>query len=186
MNFITKIALLTNLSDEARTHLEKSLERFEFEKNENVFAQGKICNYLFFINTGLMRSFYFTENKEVTNWLAAEDDLCTSYYSFISRKPSYETIQCLENCEVEAISYSKLNETYRLFPETERAGRLILEEYYSRLEERMTSIQFKSARERYHLFYRTRPDIANRAPLGHIASYLGMTQETLSRVRAEL
>lgn len=177
--------MLTRLSEDARVYIEKNIEHFTFKKNEYVFKEGKTCNYLYFINSGLMRSYYFTEHKEVTNWLAAEGDLCTSYYSFISRKPSYETIQCLENCVVEAVSYSILNEVYHLFPETERAGRLILEEYYSRLEERMISIQFKSARERYQLLYKTRPEVVHRAPLGYIASYLGMTQETLSRIRAE-
>jgi len=72
-----------------------------------------------------------------------------------------------------------------LFPETERAGRLILEEYYARLEERLISIQFKSAKERYLTLLKNRPEIIQRAPLGRIASYLGMKQETLSRIRAE-
>ena len=87
---------------------------------------------------------------------------------------------------MQAVSYALLNKVYELFPETERAGRLILEDYYLRLEERMLSIQFKSAKERYTLFSQKRPELIRRAPLGCIASYLGITQETLSRIRAEL
>ncbi|MBL7931953.1 MAG: Crp/Fnr family transcriptional regulator [Bacteroidia bacterium] len=133
-----------------------------------------------------MRGYYILDNKEVSNWLATEEHFCTSYYSFIARTSSYETIECLEKCEVEAISYSTLHKVYSLFPETERAGRLILEDYYSRLEERMISLQFKSAKERYDVLFKTRPELLKRAPLGTIASYLGMTQETLSRIRADL
>lgn len=159
---------------------------FSFKKNEEVLRSGKVCNHLFFINSGMMRGYYLLENKEVSNWLAVEGDFCTSYYSFITRGASYETLECLENCKAEAISYNLLNDVYKLYPETERAGRLILEDYYSRLEERMMSIQFKSARERYEQLFLNRQEIIKRAPLGCIASYLGISQETLSRIRAEL
>ena len=85
---------------------------------------------------------------------------------------------------MQAISYEKINTLYKLFPESERAGRLILEDYYSRLEERLISIQFKSAKERYDTLFEKRSEIIKRAPLGRIATYLGMKQETLSRIRA--
>ena len=73
-----------------------------------------------------MGGYYFSKEKEVCNWIALEQDLATSYYSFISRKPSFETIECFEPCDVEAIDHAHMNEMYSLFPETERAGRLIL------------------------------------------------------------
>jgi CRP-like cAMP-binding protein len=73
---------------------------------------------------------------------------------------------------------------YLKFPASERTGRLILEDYYARLEERLISLQFKSAKERYAQLLEKRSDIILRAPLGRIASYLGMKQETLSRIRA--
>jgi len=148
-----------------------------------VLRSGKICNHLFYVRKGLMRGYYLLEEKEVTNWIASEHDFCTSYYGFILHAASYETIECLEATEVEALSFDVVQQLYALFPETERAGRLILEEYYLRLEERLISIQFKSARERYEQLLKLRPELVRRAPLGAIASYLGMTQETLSRIR---
>ncbi|MES2679727.1 MAG: Crp/Fnr family transcriptional regulator [Bacteroidota bacterium] len=186
MQLIHKIETLTQLSAGAKDYLLQHTERFSYKKNEELLRNGKVCNYLFFINAGFMRGYYLLENKEVTNWLATENDFCTSYYSLISRGPSYETIECIEKCEVEAVSYATLNKVYTLFPETERVGRLILEDYYCRLEERLISIQFKSARERYEMLFKTRPELLNRAPLGYLASYLGITQETLSRIRADL
>ena len=75
---------------------------------------------------------------------------------------------------------------YQLFPESERAGRLLLEDYYTRLEEHLIAMRSKSAKERYQLLSQKRPDIIRYAPLGKIASYLGMSQETLSRIRSEI
>ncbi len=185
MGLVSKIQTLTGLSPEAVSWLSQALEEFTFKKNELVLNEGKPCNYLYYINKGMLTGYYHLPNHEVCNWFALENDFATSYYSFISRQPSYEIINSIENTSVQAISFSKLNELYQLFPETERAGRLILEDYYSRLEERLISIQFKSAKERYLKLLKNRPEIIQRAPLGRIASYLGMKQETLSRIRAE-
>ena len=85
----------------------------------------------------------------------------------------------------EALSYEHISTMYTLYPETERAGRLLLEDYYMRLEERLLGIQFRTAKERYDHLLLKRPEIVQRAPLGKVASYLGMKQETLSRIRAE-
>lgn len=185
MGLVSKIQTLSELSPEAVTWLNTALEEFAFKKNETVLQEGKVCNYLYYIHKGMLIGHYHLPDQEVCNWFALENDFATSYYSFISRQPSYEIISSIENTSVQAISFSKLNELYQLFPETERAGRLLLEDYYSRLEERLISIQFKSAKERYQTLLKNRPEIIQRAPLGRVASYLGMKQETLSRIRAE-
>jgi CRP-like cAMP-binding protein len=185
MGLVAKIAQLTGLSPQAEQWLSENAEVRSFSKNEEILPEGKTCNYLYYVRSGMLGGYYFRDDKQVCNWISVENDFATSYYSFISRRPSYETILSMENTSVQCISFAKLKELYRLFPETERAGRLILEEYYMRLEERVISIQFKSAKERYDHLYHTRPEIIKRAPLGRIASYLGMSQETLSRVRTE-
>lgn len=186
MPLIKKLQDLSPLSAEALQWISSNLEEFTFKKNHIWLPEGKTCNYLYYINKGIAGGFYRMQEQEVCNWIALENDFATSYYSFISRQASYEIIECYEDTQVQAISSAKLNEMYRLFPETERAGRLILEEYYSRLEERLISIQFKSAKERYNQLLKNRPGIIQRAPLGRIATYLGMKQETLSRIRAEI
>ncbi|TXB67135.1 Crp/Fnr family transcriptional regulator [Vicingus serpentipes] len=186
MGLISKISQLTDLSPKAIEWLEKNIDQFSCKKNEILLHERKICNHLYYLQSGMLTSHYLMDAKEICNWIAIEDDIATSYYSFISRNPSYEVVECIEAAIIQSISYSKIQEMYTLFPETERVGRLILEEYYSRLDERLISIQFKSAKERYRLLFETRPEIIKRAPLGLIASYLGMTQETLSRVRGEI
>lgn len=184
MGLVSKILELTSLSDEAQQWLDAHLEVLSFKKNEVILQEGKVCNYLYFVNSGVIGGHYFSGENEVCNWIATEGDLATSYYSFISRTPSYEIIECFEACTLQAISESNVQRLYNLFPESERAGRLILEEYYSRLEERLIGIQFKSAKERYEALLDKRPEIVLRAPLGRVASYLGIKQETLSRIRA--
>ncbi|HEY1046785.1 MAG TPA: Crp/Fnr family transcriptional regulator [Bacteroidia bacterium] len=184
MGLVSKILQLTSLSVEAQQWLEAHLEELSFKKNDVILQEGKVCNYLYFIKSGIIGGHYFSGENEVCNWIAAEGDLATSYYSFISRTPSYEIIECFESCTLQAISESNIQKMYALFPESERAGRLILEEYYSRLEERLIGIQFKSAKERYEALLEKRPEIVLRAPLGRVASYLGIKQETLSRIRA--
>lgn len=186
MDLMTKINALSPLSDNASLWLSQHIVRFNFKKNEPIIHEGNRCNYLYFVTQGLLCGYYLTGTKEVCNWIAKELDFATSYYSFISGNPSYEYITCLENSAVEAISHQTLNNLYTLFPESERTGRLLLQEYYYRLEERLISMQFKSAKERYEQLFKSRPDIFNRAPLGKVASYLGMSQETLSRIRAEM
>ena len=185
MSLIQKISTLCNLSPGAKQFLEERVQHFEFKKNEIILNDRSVCEYLYFVNSGLLRGYYFNEAKEVTNWMASEDDFGISFYSFISHEVSYETIEAIENSKVDALHKKDMDLLYEQFPETEKAGRMLLENYYLRLEKRIIYTRFKSAKERYQHFFETQKEIIRRAPLGCIASYLGITQETLSRIRAE-
>lgn len=188
MGLVSKIATLTDLSPAGAQWLAEHIQVFTFAKNKVVLREQQVCNYLYYVHSGMLCGYYHHKtravSKEVCSWLAVEGDFATSYYSFIARKPSYETIECPEPTRVQALHYDQLQQLYRLFPETEKAGRLLLEEYYARIEEHLHANRFTSATERYHRFAQARPKLLARAPLGRVASYLGMTQETLSRVRA--
>lgn len=185
MGLVSKVTQLASLSPAAIEWLGEHLEQFSFKKGDILLKPGKVCQYLYYVNSGMLGGYTLVNEQEICNWISVENDFATSFYSFISLQPSAETIESFENSQVQAISYHTLHELYRLFPESERAGRLILEEYYMRLEERLLSIQFKQARERYQLLHGSRPELIRRAPLGRVATYLGMKQETLSRIRAE-
>ncbi|MBL7898034.1 MAG: Crp/Fnr family transcriptional regulator [Crocinitomicaceae bacterium] len=186
MKLINRIQSLHRLSPSASDWLESRIQSVEFKKNTVLVHAGEVCHNLYYINSGLLCGFYFAEGNEVCNWIASEGDFATSYYSFVSGKPGYETIQCFENCKLEQIAITDIKELYRLHPESEKIGRLILEDYYLRAEERFISIQFKSAKERYLYLLEKRPEIVRRAPIGKIATYLGMKLETLSRLRSEV
>jgi CRP-like cAMP-binding protein len=103
----------------------------------------------------------------------------------LTKKPSIENIQLIEDCTLWAIQYDNLQKLYNQYAEIERLGRIMHERYYVMLEERFVSNHFKEARERYENLVAHSPHILQRIPLGYIASYLGITQETLSRIRSK-
>src|ERR1700741_4913381 len=140
MSFITKIASICSLSKDAQDFLSSRTKTSGFKKGDLVLEAGKPCEYLYSISKGMMRGFYFNETKEITNWIANEEDFATSFYSFISQQNSYETIEALENTVTDALHKKDLEDLYKNFPETEQAGRLVLENYYLRLEERVIYI----------------------------------------------
>jgi CRP-like cAMP-binding protein len=112
--------------------------------------------------------------------------LATSLYSFETQTPNFENIEILEDSTLYAISYESLQYLYHHYPEFNLLGRRLVEKYYVELMERTLSFQFQSARERYLQLLTNRPQILQRASLGHIASYLGISQETLSRIRTKI
>jgi CRP-like cAMP-binding protein len=184
MSLAKKIQNISTLSPEALAWLEKHIQTVDHKKGDIILDSGKVCNHLYYVASGMIGGSYVVDGNEICNWIAAENDFGTSWYSFISRQASYESIECYETCTLSVISYEHIQTFYKTFPETERIGRLLLEEYYSRLEERLLAIQFRSAKERYDFLFQSRPEIIRRAPLGRIATYLGMKQETLSRIRS--
>ncbi len=184
MDLLSKINSLSKLTDSAKEWIEGNKVEMSFKKNETILDLHQTCQYLYYVKSGMVCGFYLQNGEEICSWIASEGEFATSYYSFISRKKSYEIISCIEDCIVDVISYTKLHEMYEKFPETERAGRLLLEDYYAKLEERLLSLQYNSSKERYETLCLNKPHLIQRAPLGRIASYLGMKQETLSRIRS--
>jgi CRP-like cAMP-binding protein len=120
----------------------------------------------------------------VTHWFAFEEDFVTSFHSFITQQPAVENIQLLEPGVFWRISKDRLGALLLKYHEIERLVRIVYEKYYIRLEERFVNAHFKTAAERYQDLLKQAPHILERVPLGYIASYLGISQETLSRVRA--
>jgi CRP-like cAMP-binding protein len=185
MSMLKHLAGIIPISKELESAINSIAKRFSVQKNSTLVKNGERCRNLYFIEKGLIRGFYYEEGKEITHWFGKENEFATSFYSFITNEPSPETIESLEDCELIQITYSGLQDLYKKFPETERIGRIITETYYIDLEERFLNIQFKSAKERYQNLLSKNPSLIQRASLGQIAAYLGITQETLSRVRSE-
>lgn len=185
-SFFDHIDQYYKLSQEAKHAIAKTLQQHSLSKNTLLAAEGKICQHMYFIEKGCVRGYYNLDGKEVTYWFAFENSFVTSFYSFISRKPAFENIQLIEDCHLFSISYDDLQSLYANFPEIERIVRIINESYYVRLEERFVAAQFKTAKERYAGLLDFSPHILQRMPLGYIASYLGISQETLSRIRGKI
>ncbi|WP_210486475.1 Crp/Fnr family transcriptional regulator [Rufibacter aurantiacus] len=172
------------ISLDAWEALSQSLTQVEIPRNSFLVQEGMVCNNLYFLEKGCLRGFYNLDGKEITYWFGFENNFITSFYSFISRKPGVENIQSLEDSTLWGISFDALNRLFDLHKDLERLVRIINEQYYIRLEERLMAMQFKTARERYEQLMETSPHILQRVSLGQIASYLGISQETLSRIRS--
>ncbi|SEB08421.1 cAMP-binding domain of CRP or a regulatory subunit of cAMP-dependent protein kinases [Chitinophaga terrae (ex Kim and Jung 2007)] len=155
-------------------------------KNEFLITEGRVCRHLYFIEQGSVRGFYNLEGKEITHWFGFENDFVTSFHSFITQEPAVENIQLMEGCVLWSISKEALEELLNEYHEAERLIRIAYEKYYIRLEERFVNAQFRTASELYENLLQRSPHIIERVPLGYIASYLGISQETLSRVRSRL
>ena len=173
-----------HLSDEAQAALRECFEEKILGKSEYLVTEGKICKHLYFLERGALRGFYNLDGKDITHWFGFENDFVTSFHSFITGEPSVENIQLLEGSVLWGITKESLNRLLNLHNDLEKLLRIAYEKYYIRLEERYVNAQFKAAAERYQNLLEQTPHIIERVPLGHIASYLGISAETLSRIRS--
>lgn len=182
----TILGRFANISEQAKNEIISKVSIKEIVKGSYIVEQGKTCKYLYFIKAGFIRGFYLQDGKEITTWFASENDAVTSMYSFITQKPSFETIEVLEDCILYEINYENLQLLFKKYPEFNLIGRLLTEKYYIELEERTMSLQFQTATERYLKLLQEQPQLLQKASLGMIASYLGISQETLSRIRKKI
>ncbi|HYO21482.1 MAG TPA: Crp/Fnr family transcriptional regulator [Flavisolibacter sp.] len=179
------INLYHPLSTAVIDELHNCFQQMVLPKNEYLVTEGKICRHLYFLEKGALRGSYNLEGKEVTHWFAFATDFVTSFHSFITRQPAVENIQLIEGSILWSISKDRLTSLMNRYHEIERLVRIAYEGYYIRLEERFVNAQFKTAAERYQQLLEQSPHILERASLGHVASYLGISQETLSRIRGK-
>ena len=167
------------------TELANVFELDEFSKKEMILEAGKFTDTAYYIVKGLVRIFYVKENKEITNWFIKENMIFMATYSVFTREPNYSSYEALEDTIVLKASYAKLEELYAKYHSIEHMGRKTIEAYYGIFMKKSFDLLFLSADERYNHFIKHHSDLLNRVPLRYIASYLGLTQETLSRLRAK-
>lgn len=184
-SFFNFIRQLTPLSEESREAMAAVLHRLELPKGHALLRPGGICRYLYFIEKGLTRTWYLKEDKEVTDWISTENSFAVSIISFLTHQPDRRGIELLEDSIFHAISYPDLEDLYRRFPDIDRLGRLLLSQGIIQLQQRFDDLHFATAHDRYQQLITGHPTLLTRVPLGIIASYLGITQETLSRIRAQ-
>lgn len=171
------------LSSGAQEALYNCFEKKVLPKGEYLVKEGSRCRHLYFLESGALRGYYNLEGKEVTHWFGFAQDFVTSFHAFITGQPAVENMQLLEGSILWAITKEALNNLLNAHHDAERLLRIAYEKYYIRLEDRYVNAQFKTAAERYEDLLRQTPHIVERVPLGYIASYLGISQETLSRIR---
>lgn len=144
-----------------------------------------VCVKAYFIQKGLFRTYFLKDGKEISEYFPAEEEWSNSPKSFATRQKDIYYIDAIEDTETFCLHVNDLVYLFEHFPEMERYARLSMGTVMGHLMERIVSLRFTTAKEKYDHFIQTYHDIHHRIPLGMIASYLGMAQETLSRLRAE-
>lgn len=172
------------LTNEELQHFVDEFEVIEIKKGDTLLRKNQYARYLYFIVKGTVRTYNEFKGKDITTWVYPEHIFVTSWYSFLENEPSREFIEVLEDGIVLAISNLKLEEMYDSHPGVERFGRLLVQDQLSFTEFYSMGYQFLSAKEKYELLLEIFPDITLRVKLGHVASLLGISNETLSRIRA--
>jgi CRP-like cAMP-binding protein len=171
------------LSDSLIEYLSINLKTKHLAKKDFLLKAGHVSKDICFIGKGLLRCFYLIEDKEVCSWFMKEGDVIISVESFFKQQESYEAIQALDNCTLYYITYEELQFIYRNFSEFNFVGRILTERYYTLSEQRLHSIRMQRSQDRYAYLMEHHSELIQRVPSKFLASYLGITEVTLSNIK---
>ncbi|NME71817.1 Crp/Fnr family transcriptional regulator [Flammeovirga aprica] len=164
--------------------LSSKAELIQYPKKTLLTSAGDHHQYIYILRSGFIRRYTLVDGKEITLEFAQEKELFTTMFSIVTQQASRDFIETIEASTVVLFDLSHLKNAYEVSSEIPRVGNFLRDQFFLQLENRVLSLQISSAKERYSNLEKTPPQIIQRASLGQIASYLGITQETLSRIRA--
>ena len=182
-NWLTQVSFLT---EKDCSFFEPYLKTKNYKAKEYFLNEGKICQEIGFVNKGCFRTYYLADGKEINTYFAFENEFVTDYVSFLQSKPSRYFIQALEEAEIVTFNLSALQNAYNQSQNWERFGRMIAEQSYILTSQRVERFLFLDGEQRYLDLLKHQPHIFDRIPLYHIASYLGLERESLSRIRKKI
>jgi CRP-like cAMP-binding protein len=171
------------LSKEAEKAIADISSIVTIKKNKDLQPIGHTCKTIYFIKKGVARIYYFKDGIDITERFFFENSIIARVESLFTGKPSRKAIQILEDAEIIAINSTQLFKLYDTYPEIERLFRKIFEAAYVETVNRIEGMQFHSAEERYNALLIEDPNVLMRVPLKYVASFLGITQVSLSRIR---
>lgn len=183
LEYLTKIQTLSHQAIEA---IDQLCTTVPIKKNKDLQTIGQTCRTIYFVKEGSARIYYYKEGKDVTEYFAFENDLIIRAESLFTGKPSHKAIQAIRDTAFIAIPATPLFQLFDRHPDVERLFRKVVERSYVDTINRLESLQFHDAEERYKSLIELSPEVVREIPLKHIASYLGITQVSLSRIRASL
>ena len=180
---LRRLNQLVLLTPPQQRSLCKALKVVEHPKDEVLLEAGQVSNHIYFMREGILRASHQHEDKDVTRWFCFAGHFAAAHFSFVYRQPSEDRLVLVTDAKLLALSHTALQQLSQQDPVWIDLNRHLLEHYYTTSLERVLDFQTRSAPERYQRLLEARPDIETKVPLGHLASFLGMSQETLSRLR---
>ncbi len=159
------------------------IEIRNLKKNEYFVKEGEIARYISFTQNGYLRVYYNHDGDEITRDISPLHSFVTALPSYISQTPSYEIIQAITDCELFVIYHDNLESLYDSYSNWQRVGRRVIEEMFVQTQSRIYAFITQPAEVRYKEMMKQFPDIFQHVPLQYIASYLGITSQSLSRLR---
>ncbi|MCF0186479.1 MAG: Crp/Fnr family transcriptional regulator [Bacteroidaceae bacterium] len=174
------------LPTESIDRLAEILVPMKFAKGEQILEEGEVCRYMYYIFKGFVRQYYFKNGKDLTEHFSYEGKMVICIESFFKQEPTRLLVEAQENTWAYGLPYQGLEELSRQDPEIAVFYRKILEVSLIDSQVKADMQRFESASDRYHKLINAQPEIFRRAALNQIASFLQMTPETLSRIRAQI
>lgn len=184
-NIINIINSIYPLDEKHLQLLLKEMRQVSFPEKHLLFRAGQICPTAYFIEKGVVRGYYEDKDKEVTLCFGMEGDVILSYNSYINNTPGYENMMLLEDSILYAFETDALQSLFNTHAALANWGRKLAELELIKTEKRFMDMLSRSAAERYNELMQQMPSLLQRVQLGYIASYLGITQVSLSRIRAK-
>ncbi len=173
------------LPPETIAEMHKHIKEVKFDKGHILLKAKKVERHLYFIKKGVVRAFAPYGDDDITFWFGEEGETILSMKSYVENRKSYENIELLENCELYELNTERLRELFNKDIHIANWGRKLAERELLKLEERIISRELLSAKQRYDELLKNKPSLLQRVQLKFIASYLGITPVSLSRIRRE-
>ncbi|MBW8244918.1 Crp/Fnr family transcriptional regulator [Muricauda oceani] len=175
------------LSPSLKNYLVEHIKSCYFEKNQFICKAGEVCDRLYLIKKGMVRGYFESDGMELTTWVDTENEVFTSITGFFRNQPCQENIQSLEETHCDYMEYEDYKYCLNNFPEMRHINRILLEEYYILAEQRVYLARIPNAQKRLTYYMeKMKPQIVERIPRKHLASYLAIRPETLSRLLKEI
>ena len=177
---------LRPLSAEIENMVYESLYLQTARKGELLLHEGDINEHLWFLAEGVLRAYHTIDEREITSRIMFMGHIVICPGSFFTQTPTTESIECLEDCSLARISFTDLQKVYEKYPEFNFYGRLITEHYFYQQEQRLYMLRYQDSLAKYKFLINNFERFLENVPSKYVASFLGITPETLSRIRKKM
>ncbi len=184
MGIVEYLKKYVEISPQYQHILDTLVAQKKISKGKMIIESDMVSSKLYFLESGIVRSFYIKNDKEITHKFFMENSFFMSIEGCLKDEPSIYAFEAADDCVVSVVDYKLFDKLIPVVPGLESLVRQLMFDVIIHLSEKLRIIQFQSAQDRYEALLELYPDLVNKVSLGHIASYLGITQQTLSNIRA--